>query len=349
MTGMVVMEFNTSDENDTYYYLDGAAPCHNNNMDLNSTGLAVTYIIVVLVSLLGNSLVIYVICCMERRKTSTDVYLMNLALADLLFSLTLPLWAVYVHSEWIFGTTLCRLASGLQETTFYGGVLLLGSISVDRYLAIVKATQVIVHKRHLVSAVCALVWLVAGMLALPVCIHKEAFQPSGSPRYVCHDNVTGKKMEQWQLSMRLLRYIVGFFIPLMVMIFCYGSTSCTLYRSRNSQKHKAMRVILSVVLAFVLCWLPYNIAVLVDILMRGNLLDESCDLRQQVAFSLMVTEILAFSHCAVNPVLYAFIGQKFRDELLTTLFKHGLINKKVLSTYRKNSVYSFSGNTSITR
>ncbi|KAL4660191.1 hypothetical protein GN956_G357 [Arapaima gigas] len=342
-------EGSNNEMNGDDFSYDSAAPCSTNVEGLSSVGLACTYSVVSLISILGNSLVIYVVCCMERRKTSTDVYLMNLALANLIFSLTLPFWAVYAHSEWVFGTFMCKLLSGLQETTFYSGVLLLACISIDRYLAIVKATQVVTHKRHLMGAVCIVVWLVAGFLSLPVLVQREAFVPPGEMSLVCYENITSG-IDQWRVGMRILRYAVGFFFPLVVMTFCYGCTMCTLYRLRNSQKNKAMRVILCVVLAFVVCWLPYNLTILVDTLMQGRLIEETCKGHEQVIVSIEVTQVLAFLHCAVNPILYAFIGQRFRNQLLTTLFKHGLISKRVLSKYRKGSVYSSTSiNTSITR
>ncbi|XP_036401895.1 C-X-C chemokine receptor type 1-like [Megalops cyprinoides] len=339
-------EYNDTDYSD---FEDNASPCHQDPVGLNKGALISTYSAVCFLSLLGNTLVIYVVCSMKRRRTSTDVYLMHLAVADLLFSLTLPFWAVYINSQWIFGTFMCKLLSGLQEATFYGGVLLLACISVDRYLAIVKATQVISQKRHLVGVVCGGVWLGAGLLSLPILVQREAFEAESSGELVCHENLTAETMGEWRVGVRVLRHTVGFFLPLAVMIFCYGFTMATLYRGRNSQKHKVMRVILCVVLAFVVCWLPNNVTVLVDTLMRGGLMEETCDFRNRVELALQATQVLAFLHCAVNPILYAFIGQKFRNQLLSALFKHGLISKKVLSTYRRGSIHSSnSRNTSVT-
>ena len=131
---------------------------------------------------------------------------------------------------------------------------------------------------------------------------------------------------------------MGFFLPLLVMAVCYGWVVGTLFHTRNQQKQKAMRVILAVVLAFVLCWLPYNITVLIDTLIEGNILtEERCDTRYAVQVALHVTRVLAFMHCAVNPVLYAFIGVKFRNQLLSALYKHGLISKRSQVAYMKGS------------
>ncbi|XP_010882696.1 C-X-C chemokine receptor type 1 [Esox lucius] len=351
----------TDPENESYSYIGENAydeymgPCEPFIVGLSSLGLMVTYILVFVFSVFGNSVVIYVVSCMARGRTTTDVYLMHLALADLLFSLTLPFWAFYVYSHWIFGTFLCKFLSGLQDAAFYGGVFLLACISVDRYLAIVKATRALSQRRHLVGMVCGVVWLGAGLLSLPVVLQREAITEEDLANHtICYENLGEDNSDQWRLGVRVLRHGLGFFLPLMVMVVCYSCTMVKLFSGvRNGgQKHKAMRIILAVVLAFMACWLPRNISILVDSLMRAEFLGETCAFRNRVNVALYVTEVMAFMHCAINPVLYAFIGQKFRNQLLAILHKHGLISKRVLMTYHRGSNHSIasqrSRNTSVT-
>ncbi|XP_078119370.1 C-X-C chemokine receptor type 1 isoform X2 [Sander vitreus] len=292
-------------------------------------------------SLLGNSLVVYVVCFMKKGRASTDIYLMHLAMADLLFCLTLPFWAVSAHSGWIFGNFLCKLLSGFQEASVYGGVFLLVCISVDRHFAIVRATRVLTSHHQLVKVVCGVVWLVAGLLSLPVAIQRESMHVDDLDQTICYENLTGESSDHWRVGLRVMRHIVGFFLPLVVMAVCYGWILVTLFHARNQQKQKAIRVILAVVSAFVLCWLPYNITVLIDTLIRGGTLPiETCETRNTVEMVLDVTQVLAFMHCAVNPVLYAFIGEKFRNQLLLALYKHGIISKRLLVAYKNESVNS---------
>lgn len=316
-------------------------PCPDSAEHLNRTVFLVIYVIVFILSLLGNTVVILVVYFMENHRASTDVYLMHLAVADLLFSLTLPFWAVYQYQDhWMFGTFMCKVVSGVQEATFYCCVFLLACISIDRYLAIVKATQFISRQRHLVWAVCTVVWLCASFLALPILVHREAFlSVRWDDTYVCHENLT-ETMDDWRIGLRILHHTAGFFLPLAVMVFCYGFTTYTLCHTRNSQRQKAMRVILSVVLAFVICWLPRNITELIDSLMRAQWITEDCMLRDSLDLAMYITQALAFTHCAINPILYAFIGKKFRNQLLMSLFRKGLLGRETLSKYRVGSVYS---------
>lgn len=313
----------------------------------------ITYIIVFVFSIVGNGVVVYVVCSMTKGRASTDIYLMHLALADLIFSLTLPFWAIYIHSGWIFGNFLCKLLSCFQEMSLYSGVFLLVCISVDRYFAIVRATRVLSSHHLLVKVVCSVVWLVAGFLSLPVAIQREGMHDENLEKYICYENLTGESSDRWRVVMRVLRHTVGFFLPLVVMAVCYGWTVVALLHTRSQQKQKAMRVILAVVLAFILCWLPHNITVLIDTLRRGGALEKgTCETVYTMEVMLDVTELLAFMHCAVNPVLYAFIGEKFRNQLLFAFYKHGLISKRTQMAYRKGSANSMgsirSRNTSVT-
>lgn len=340
-------------DNSTYNYDYDipASPCSKYVQGFNSLALMVVYIIVFVFSLLGNIVVVYVVCSMSKGRASTDIYLMHLALADLLFCLTLPFWAVDSHYGWIFGNFPCKLLSGFQEASVYSGVFLLACISVDRYFAIVRATRVLSSRHLLVKGICGAVWLLSGLLSLPVAIQREKINATDLDQVICYENITGESAQQWRVGIRVLRHTLGFFLPLAVLTFCYGWTVMTLIKTRSQQKHKAMRVILAVVLAFIFCWLPYNVTVLVDTLYRGGTLQETCETQNRLEATLEVTKVLAFTHCMVNPVLYAFIGEKFRNELLTALYKQGIISKKLWVSYRKGSVGSVasgkSRNTSV--
>lgn len=341
--------------NSTFPAYDDAssAPCSVTVPGFSSLGLTITYMIVFVFSVVGNSVVVYVVCCMKKGRTSTDIFLMHLAMADLLFSLTLPFWAIDAHSGWIFGNFLCKVLSGFLEASVYASVFLLVCISVDRYLAIVRATRAWSSRHLLVKATCGVVWVVAGLLSLPVAIQRQSMHAEDLRQTICYDNLAGESSDHWRVGVRVLRHTLGFFLPLVVMAVCYSWTLVTLSHTRNHKRQKAIRVILAVVFTFVLCWLPYNVTVLVDTLIRGRSLElGECETQYSVEVTLNVTQVLAFVHCAVNPVLYAFIGQKFRNQLLSTLHKHGLISNRFRINYWKGSINSAgstrSGNTSAT-
>ncbi|XP_043433732.1 C-X-C chemokine receptor type 2-like [Prionailurus bengalensis] len=323
------------------------SPCRIEIETLNKYAVLVIYALVFMLSLLGNSLVILVVLYSQVSRSVTDVYLLNLAIADLLFALTLPIWAASKAKGWIFGTLLCKVVSFLKEVNFYSGILLLACISVDRYLAIVHATRTLTRKRHWVKFICLGIWALSLLLALPIFIFREAIKPPYSSP-VCYEDM-GANTAKWRMVLRVLPQIFGFLLPLMVMLFCYGLTLRTLFEAHMGQKHRAMRVIFAVVLIFLLCWLPYNLVLIADTLMRLRAIKETCERRNDIGRALDATEILGFFHSCLNPIIYAFIGQKFRHGLIKIMAIHGLISKEHLSKdSRPSFVGSSSGNTSTT-
>ncbi|XP_029981072.1 C-X-C chemokine receptor type 1 [Sphaeramia orbicularis] len=325
----------------------GAAACLVDVPGFNSLGLMIVYVLVFVFSVTGNSVVVYVVYSMKTGRASTDVYLMHLGVADLLFGLTLPFWAVDAHFGWVFGDALCKILSGFQEASLYSSVFLLACISIDRYVAVVRATRVHSSRRVVVRAVCAVVWVVAAALSLPVVFQRQSMFAEVQNRSICYENLTGASMERWRVSMRVLRHMVGFFLPLLVMTVCYSWTIIKLFHTRNQQKHKAMRVIMAVVLTFVLCWAPFHVTVVTDTLMQSRSLQmDDCGSQYVLKVMLNVTEVLAFTHCALNPILYAFIGEKFRHQFLSALSKQGLLSRRLQRVYRQGSTNSMGSNRS---
>lgn len=323
------------------------SPCLLDTETLNKYAVVVIYALVFLLSLLGNSLVMLVILNGRVSRSVTDVYLLNLAMADLLFALTLPIWASSKAKGWIFGTPLCKIVSFLKDVNFYSGILLLACISVDRYLAIVHATRTLTQKRHWVKFICLGIWALSLILSLPIFVFRKAYQPPFSS-LVCYEDM-GANTTKWRMVMRALPQTFGFLLPLLVMLFCYGFTLRTLFQAHMGQKHRAMRVIFAVVLVFLLCWLPYNLVLVADTFMRLGVIEETCERRTNIGRALDATEILGFLHSCLNPLIYAFIGQKFRHGLLKIMAIHGLVSKEFLAKEGKPSfVGSSSGNTSTT-
>lgn len=308
--------------------LSDAAPCQSENLDINRYAVVVIYVLVTLLSLVGNSLVMLVILYNRSTCSVTDVYLLNLAIADLFFALTLPVWAASKVNGWIFGSNLCKIISFLQEVTFYSSVLLLACISMDRYLAIVHATSTLIQKRHLVKFVCITMWFLSLVLSLPIFILRTTITKYPSTLIVCYESI-GNNTSKWRVVLRILPQTFGFLLPLLIMLFCYGFTLRTLFKAHMRQKHRAMWVIFAVVLVFLLCCLPYNLVLLSDTLLGAHLIQDTCERRNNIDQALYITEILGFSHSCLNPVIYAFVGQSFRHEFLKILAN--LVHKEVLT------------------
>ncbi|XP_012860461.1 C-C chemokine receptor type 9 [Echinops telfairi] len=203
------------------------------------------------VGALGNSLVILVYCYCTRAKTVTDMFLLNLTMADLLFLLTLPFWASAAADQWTFSGFVCKVVNSTYKVNFYSCVLLITCISVDRYIVITQAmkAQMWRRKRLLYSKmVCVTIWVGAVVLCTPEMLYSQVTWKSNVS--ACTMVYPSNLSTRVKSSVLTLKVILGFLCPLGVMVFCYTIIIHTLLRAKRSSKHKALRVIVAVLTAF---------------------------------------------------------------------------------------------------
>ncbi|XP_075933555.1 C-C chemokine receptor type 9a [Anarhichas minor] len=270
----------------------------------------------------GNLAVVWIYLNFRRRlKTMSDVYLLNLAVADLLFLVTLPLWAAEAsHGYWSFGSVLCKLNSALYKVNLFSSMLLLTCISVDRYVVIVQTTKAQnsqAERRRCTRLVCLGVWLLALLLATPELVFATTSEPDQQEYcgmvYPAH---LGNRTKILVLS---LQVSMGFCLPFVVMAFCYSVIIAKLLKTRNFQKHKAMRVILAVVAAFVGSQLPYTGVLVTEAVQASKMTMTDCEELKRFNKAEQMLKSLAYMHACLNPFLYAFVGVRFRRDLLQLL------------------------------
>ncbi|XP_028359789.2 C-C chemokine receptor type 6, partial [Phyllostomus discolor] len=286
----------------------------------------VAYSLICVCGLLGNVLVVVTFAFYKKAKSMTDVYLLNMAVADILSVLTLPfLAATHAADEWLFSNAVCKLVRGVHSVNFYCGMLLLACVSLDRYVAIVQATRsfrlrarALAHRR----GICLAVWAVSVLISVATFVFYQKYPApgpvpdGGRQSHVCEPRYAGvSEPLHWKLLMLGLQLLFGFFVPLVFMVVCYLLIVRTLLRAQNAKRHRAVRVVLAVVLVFLLCQVPHNLVLLVTAANLGSM-GRSCRGEKLLGYARQGTEALAFLRCCLNPVLYAFVGQKFRGYFL---------------------------------
>ncbi|XP_035469426.1 C-C chemokine receptor type 9 [Scophthalmus maximus] len=275
--------------------------------------------IIFILGAVGNLMVVWIYTTVRNRlKTMTDVYLLNLAVADLLFLCMLPFWAVDAIKGWECGVSLCKIVSAVYKINFFSSMFLLTCISVDRYIAIVQVTkaQNLKRKRLFYSKLaCLAVWCVSTLLALPEFIFARV-KPDPRGQSFCTLVYWNNTYNQTKILVLSLQICMGFCLPLLVMFFCYSIIISTLLQARSFEKHKALRVIFVVVLVFVLSQLPYNSLLIVEAMQAANTTITECETVIRFNVAGQVAKSLAFTHACLNPFLYVFIGVRFRQDLL---------------------------------
>ena len=227
-----------------------------------------------------------------RRRSVANYYILNLAVADELFVLTLPFLCIATYmGDWAFGDAACRLTYTLRETYKYASLLTLVALSVDRCLATYHR---LAHLRSIAigCGVCVVVWVVSLVGAgTPYAVYSEVVERSGHRSCLVRWPWTGQVAAQraWTYGHLLLGVVVPLGVIAVANVVLLrrlrsfaGRTTCvrqgavrtfgmatavaadlprdadaSVRRQRASQS--MARLVLAIVIIFVVCQLPYHI------------------------------------------------------------------------------------------
>ncbi|KAG7335601.1 hypothetical protein KOW79_000294 [Hemibagrus wyckioides] len=316
---------NTITEDYIYYYDDlniseGYQICNNSNvMAFSRVFLPTLYSIVFIVGFIGNGLVLCVLVKYHKRSIS-DVCLFNLALSDLLFLISLPFWAHYATTtQWSFGSFMCHAVTALYMLGFYGSIFFMILMTIDRYAVIVHTyTSLFSKHRHVrVSIVLVLfMWTLSLGASLPNIIFSKVNTTTETNVWTCR--VEYPEGTLWRSFNYIQLNILGFIIPLSVMAFCYSRIIPIVMAMTSQKKHNTVRLMLVLVSVFFLFWMPYNIVIFLKFLHQLGYMN-TCQWNQDLNMAMQWVETIAFTHCCINPIIYAFVGQRFRNLFLKIL------------------------------
>ncbi|XP_027691470.1 C-X-C chemokine receptor type 5 [Vombatus ursinus] len=314
----------------------------------------VAYSAIFLLGMLGNALVLVILMSHRTTRSSTETFLLHLAVADLLLVLTLPFAMTEGAVGWVLGPFFCKTVSALHKINFYCSSLLLACIAVDRYLAIVHAVHTYRHRRLFsVHITCGAVWLASFLFALPEILFVTVSKVTGTNgSATCSFSGQGLVGSNARLTSRFLYHIGGFLIPLLVMAWCYTGVVRRLCQAqRRYQRQKAVKIAILVTGVFFFCWSPYNVVIFLNTLVMLGAVPKSCQLDDHLATAITTCEFLGLAHCCLNPVLYTFVGVKFRSDLIRLLGKLGCVGPatlhRFLPSWRKGSSSESENATSV--
>lgn len=291
------------------------------------------------------------------RITVANTFMLNLCVSDLLFLLSLPLWAVYysLGYSWPFGRLTCKLCGALLNFNLYASIFFITSMSVDRYLAIVRPLRS-QNSRNPRRArfVCILVWVLACACSSPSLYLRDTYHIEELAVEACaiiYPNHT------WYITLVLMKIILAFLLPLAIISCCYcaigrhlmadkglemtqnqwhaqnmapykclesksarPSATCGNPRASSSKSlegRRLERVLWTVAAVVVAFFLCWFPFHCVTFLdlLRSEGWLDSCWVNWTIRNLTPLTLSLGFSNSAINPVLYCFVGNHFRGRL----------------------------------
>lgn len=308
---LFLLMFNGSDHNETLFdstnstFLD-----FSSGPSVAGVLIPLIYIIVCIIGLGGNTLVIHIVLHYSKIESVTNIYILNLAIADELFMFGLPFLAVQnTLQSWPFGTFMCRLVMTVDSINQFTSIFCLTVMSIDRYLAVVHPIRSSKWRRpHLAKVVNGTVWALSFIVVLPVVIFANIQKTGGT----C--NITWPQPANiWRAAFIIYTSTVGFFCPLLIICLCYllivfkirssGKKVHATSTKRRKSERKVTRMVVIVVAVFVFCWLPFYALNIINLLV-------SLPSEYQGLYYFVV--VLGYANSCANPIVYGFLSDNFK-------------------------------------
>uniref|UniRef100_A0A3B4G2N4 Neuropeptide Y receptor type 1-like n=2 Tax=Haplochromini TaxID=319058 RepID=A0A3B4G2N4_9CICH len=305
------------------------AVCHCPPSVGGATFLIVAYSAVIAIGLLGNAGLVFIIARQQELRNVTNILIANLSCSDILMCIVcLPVTVIYtLMDRWVLGEALCKVTPFVQCMSVTVSVFSLVLIALERHQLILHPTGWSPAAGHSYLAV-GLTWLVACFISLPFLsfniLTNDPFQNISLPANPFRDHLIC--MELWPSDKHRLAYttsllIFQYCLPLLLVLLCYLRIFLRLRRRRDMLERSrrtrgAQRInvmLLAIVIAFALCWLPLNVF--------NTLFDwhhqALPDCQHDTVFS--ACHLTAMASTCINPIVYGFLNSNFQRELKLTL------------------------------
>ncbi|XP_076018407.1 chemokine (C-C motif) receptor 12a [Genypterus blacodes] len=319
--------FNTTDNGTVPSYVNEELVTLCSKVIVNKFGaqfIPFFYHVNFVLSYLGNGLVLIIIYKYENLNTVTNIFLLNLVFSNILFASSLPFWATYHSSEWIFGLTLCKIVSCAYFIGFYSSILFLTLMTFDRYLAVVHAVAAAKSRKKAFAIIASVaVWCISIVASVKELVLNNVWKDQVYGMMCEETGFQKSTMDKWRLFSYYQQFLLFFLLPLCMVLYCYISITIRILSIRMKEKCRAIKLIFVIIFTFFACWTPYNIVILLQAIQISatDENDEGCSESEGLGYALYVTRNMAYLYCCISPVFYTFVGKKFQSHFRRLLTK----------------------------
>ncbi|XP_018422477.1 PREDICTED: urotensin-2 receptor-like [Nanorana parkeri] len=266
-----------------------------------------------IVGVAGNIYTLVVMCQSMRTAASMYIYIINLALADLLYLLTIPfIVGTYFIQEWYFGDVGCRILFSLDFLTMHASIFTLTIMSTERYFAVLKPLDTVKRSKSYRKCIAVVVWLVSLLLTLPMLIMIKLVQKDN--KSICLPTWSRLSYKVY-LTVLFCTSIVG---PGLIIGYLYIRLARTYWVSQTASfkqtkrlpNQKVLYLIFTIVLVFWACFLPFWIWQL--LVQYYESLPISPKANRNINY---ITTCLTYSNSCINPFLYTLLTKNYKEYL----------------------------------
>ncbi|XP_043919389.1 neuropeptide Y receptor type 1-like [Protopterus annectens] len=292
--------------------------------------LSLVYGAVLLLGIAGNLTLIVIVLKHRQMHNITNILIVNLSFSDLLMSIMcLPFTLVYtLMDHWIFGEAMCKLNPMVQCLSVSVSGFSLVLIASERHQLIVNSHGWRPNNRHAYLGIAA-IWILAFLASLPLMIFQvltdepfrnlsEVLGEHYDGKYACTDNFPS---ESFRLCYTTCLLMIQYLLPLCIIFICYLKIHLHLKhhqdvmgrirdnKRKTNDTHKVNIMLIAIVSAFAICWLPLNIF---NIIFDWNHeIIPSCSHN----YMFLICHVVAMISTCVNPVFYGLLNKNFRRDL----------------------------------
>ncbi|NP_001080022.1 G protein-coupled receptor 182 L homeolog [Xenopus laevis] len=291
------------------------------NENVKQAFVFILYLVIFVVGLAGNLLVLWVNWQSQRSKSSINLYIFNMAVADLGVVFTLPFWMLETMLEytWLWGGFLCKFTHYFYFANMYSSIYFLMALSVDRYLTLVSSSVFWrQNQQRIRRALCIGIWVLAGIFPLPEVVHMKLID---LVEPVCVFMAPLESYDEWAIAVSLLTVIIGFLIPFSIILVFNLMTAYYIRCSGRPESRKHCCLIYAYILTFLFSWLPYHVTLFV-LTLHGSHIFLHCQLVHILYFFYEVIQCISLLHCVVNPILYNFFSKDFKGKFINAVVKY---------------------------
>ncbi|XP_056349132.1 probable G-protein coupled receptor 132 [Oenanthe melanoleuca] len=276
--------------------------------------LVAVYSMVFTIGIPANCLTSLLTFLQIQRKKVHAIYIFSLSLCDLMYLGTLPFWIIYVQNghKWNMGDISCKMTGFIFFCNIYISILLLCCISLDRYMALVYSVESKGRRENKKAII-----IVCVLCAVVAAIHTPVFfmEEKGT----CFEAVP---LSVLLSSLNIARFIFGFAIPFMILIFTNYSIFQATKRSISltcHQKNKVKNVAIAIIFIFLICFAPYHVMLVIRAIYFMFHQDCPCPFENKVYSVFTAFLCLGTANGAADPIIYVLVSENIREETYRSL------------------------------
>ncbi|XP_016396831.1 prostaglandin D2 receptor 2 [Sinocyclocheilus rhinocerous] len=251
-----------------------------------------------------------------------------------------------MNHSWELGGALCAAQASIFFLNMFVSAFLLAVISLDRCLIVTKPVWTQNHRTVSAAwKICGLGWAWAAVNALPYFMFRSVVEKKDGRKLCYHNfalysssNTLHRDCKVRQAATAVSKVLLAFVIPLIVIAISYTSIflelrarrkrlesrrqgasngklrSLKFFRSLSSSGRENsirlsgsfMKMVVSVIATFILCWVPYHVFCLLEVTAQYK-----TEIVELVEVYLPVATTFAFLNSVLNPIIYAFSCPNF--------------------------------------